>query len=154
MRITRHQMFLEMARTASKRSTCFRGNVGAIVVHDNRVISIGYNGAPAGEDHCLGNTCPMKEDGGCLKSIHAEKNALNAIPIGVFGKPLSLYCTHSPCSPCAIAILQSSISNFYYEQEYRVTLGKEELISLGVGVYRVVPSGFIVDQRTNRLVDE
>lgn len=36
----------------SRRATCARLHVGAVLAQDDRIISSGYNGAPSGVDHC------------------------------------------------------------------------------------------------------
>ena len=148
-------MFMEMARTAAKRSTCFRNNVGVVVVYENRVISIGYNGAPSGEEHCLGNECPLTAAGGCVRSVHAEANALSAIPDADFTYTLSMYCTHSPCLECAELIIRATtkIWTVCYEQEYRITAGKDKLMGNGIHVYRLTPSGYLTDQGTGQLIE-
>ncbi len=68
--------FIRIAKEVSSRSTCPRAAVGAIIVKDNRIISTGYNGAPAGEPHCTDIGCDMI-DGHCKRTIHAEANALD-----------------------------------------------------------------------------
>jgi hypothetical protein len=63
MRITRPQLWMGMAEIAAQRATCFRGSCGAILVKDNDVVSIGYNGPPSGEEHCQGNDCVLTATG-------------------------------------------------------------------------------------------
>lgn len=67
--------FLEIAKAVSARSTCPRASVGAVIVRDHRIISTGYNGAPAGELHCTDIGC-LIEDGHCQRAVHAETNAV------------------------------------------------------------------------------
>lgn len=67
--------FLNIAKEVATRSTCPRASVGAIIVRDNRILSTGYNGAPAGEEHCSDVGCLMENDH-CIRTIHAETNAV------------------------------------------------------------------------------
>jgi len=72
--------FLEIARVVASRSTCPRASVGAVIVRDHRIISTGYNGAPAGEPHCTEVECLLEEEGmpsiHCQRAVHAETNAV------------------------------------------------------------------------------
>lgn len=95
MRTTRPQMFMEIAHAVARRSTCMRLNVGAVIVQGRSIVSIGYNGAPSGAPHCLGNACPGKLV--CRETIHAEDNALRHLPPLEPDSPLlDLYVTDSP----------------------------------------------------------
>mgnify|MGYP007071653188 CR=1 FL=1 len=149
-RISRHQMFLEMAEVAAKRSTCFRANVGAILVHKNNIMSMGYNGPPAKQEHCTGNKCPLTNEGGCSRSIHAEQNAIERLTVGI--KDASLYCTHMPCIECAKLISKHSIKQVFYRNKYRCEKGIIHLLEKGVFVFRITESGFIIDERTKQIV--
>jgi len=154
-RITRHQMWIEMANTAAKRSTCYRANVGALIVSpENNVVSVGYNGPPAGEPHCTGLTCERTESGGCKRSVHAEANAVNRAPKRRFPKDSSLYCTYSPCEECTRLILtQPKLTSVYYQTPYRVNDHLKWLIRAGVFVGRVTPNGMVISEETKELVE-
>lgn len=69
------EYFLEVARIIATRSTCPRASVGAVIVKNNRIISTGYNGAPAGDAHCTEIGC-LVESNHCQRAIHAETNAV------------------------------------------------------------------------------
>lgn len=142
-------MFMEMAIAVAKRSTCYRLNVGAIVVANNRAVSVGYNGSPPGAPHCRGHECPGKHH--CHETIHAEINALAYIPRGVIAD--DMYVTDSPCSACAKAIRESGISRLFFQKPYRITDGLDLLMSNGVPCYQVSPAGYIVDWSTGELID-
>lgn len=157
-RISRAQMFMEMARAASKRSTCFRLNVGAIVTQDNNPVAVGWNGQEPGAPHCTGNTCPGINPGHC-GTIHAEVNALTkaAILLGVKEEPaaVDLYCTDSPCPFCVEFItLDTSliVERIFYEKPYRLS-DHLEVLRGSTGVYLVTPAGYIVDHFTRRVVE-
>ena len=151
MRISRHQMFMEMARVVAKRSTCPRLNVGAVVVVENRVVSIGYNGSLPGDAHCSDEGCILS-DGHCIRTIHAEVNALEHVKIA--GDQWSLYVTNSPCQSCAEKILRYPIRYLFFDHPYHPLHPVEFLMRHGVRVFRIVPSGYIVDQFTKEVVDE
>lgn len=140
-RITRPQMFMEMARAAAKRSTCFRLNVGAIIVADNRPVSVGYNGAPSGRPHCTGNECPGRFQ--CHETVHAELNAIRHVPPGIKGD-LDIYITHSPCSECCDVLTDWPINRVFFEHTYRDTSPLEKLRSY-MDVCQVTPSGYVID---------
>lgn len=145
-----------MAKLAAQRATCFRMSVGAVLILDRRPISVGYNGPPSGEDHCRGDSCPLGPTGGCTRSLHAEKNAIDGIPDELdIRAELDLYITHSPCRPCAEYIKKDGrIKDLYYTAEYRDAEPLEMLMwSLPMlGVYRMTDSGYVIDRRTNQVV--
>lgn len=163
-RISRPQMFLAMARAAAMRATCYRLNVGAVVVEDNNVIAVGYNGAPSGEPHCTGNDCQYFTAAGC-KVVHAERNALErAARLSQTPRTCELYCTHSPCGECADLIATNGgsigrplswpmVSEVYYETAYRDPSPVRRLLEAEIEVYRVLPSGLMVDERTGALCE-
>lgn len=150
MRITRPQMFMEIARTVSKRAICFRLSVGAVIVAKRSIVSIGYNGVPPGEPHCTGNDCPGKH--GCHLTTHAEINALTHLP-GSVGSSLDLYVTDSPCSDCySKIVIDGRVDRIFFEKPYRVNdhLLRDEY---GIKVYQLTPSGYLMDFRTKELVE-
>ena len=93
-----------------------RAKVGAVIVKDNRVVSIGYNGTPNGWDNCCENP-----DGSTKKEvIHAEANAIMfAAKNGMATNGCAMIVTMSPCTECAKLIAQSGITAVYYKDEYR-----------------------------------
>lgn len=167
MRYSRENMFMEMARAASKRSTCCRLNVGALVVYRNNPVAVGYNGAPPKEPHCGGNDCPGMVPGQC-PSIHSEANALRkACGLIQPGEPVDLYVTHSPCSSCALLIRQCDlhIENIFFEIPYRNTdhltmfageypspMDECHGIMRKTGVFEVAPSGYITEYFSREVV--
>lgn len=146
-RISRPQMFMEMAHTVAKRSTCMRLNVGAVIVKDRRVVSIGYNGVEPGEPHCAGNDCPGRHS--CGLTIHAEDNAIRYLPDGV-GSDLDIYVTDSPCPECYDRIAQDlRFNRIFFATPYRKT---EHLVNSlfedTLTVYRITPAGYIMNWST------
>lgn len=118
-RIPWDQYFMAQSVLISMRSTCNRLAVGATIVRDKRVISGGYNGSVSGEDHCIDVGCYI-EDGHCLRTIHAEANAI--LQCSKFGSPTegaSIYVTHFPCLQCTKHIIQAGIEKLYYLEDYK-----------------------------------
>ena len=144
-RISRPKMFMEMAETVAKRSTCFRLNVGALVVENNNVVSIGYNGAPSGEEHCTGNLCPGKLH--CTRTIHAEDNAIRRVPANC--NPTEIFVTDSPCEVCLKLIEERGIKRVFFKTLYRIN---DHLNYFRGGVYQVTPAGYVVDYITKEIM--
>lgn len=118
-RITRTDMLFSMARTVSHRSTCDRLHVGAVLSRDGRVISLGYNGAPAGVAHCE-HPWNKPDEGGCTLAVHAEANAIAfAAKHGVATTGAELHVTHMPCLKCSQLIINAGIVRVSYIYAYR-----------------------------------
>lgn len=134
MRISRNQMFEQILRVVAKRSTCVKPNA-ALITKDGRIISVGYNGAPKGQPHCIEIGCLEDEHGGCIRTIHAEQNAIAfAARYGINTDGASLYSTSSPCYSCAKLIINSGIKEVVYLDEYRdltgiILLRKSDIIT-------------------------
>lgn len=109
--------FLDLATEVAERSTCPRLHVGAVITTpDHRIISTGYNGAPAGAAQCDQRGCLMKHDH-CIRTIHAEVNAF-LDPHRLEVKDGILYVTHTPCFHCSKVIVNSGISTVHIKDEY------------------------------------
>lgn len=141
MRISREQMFMDIAETVAKRSVCIRNNVGAIITTPtNNIVSIGYNGPAPGKPHCTNQTCLGR---GCSIAIHAEVNALSRLDKSLLH--CTLYTTLSPCINCARKIaISCQIDCVYYRYEYRDLSGLDLLVSSGIEVYKILPSGEVL----------
>lgn len=125
-----------MADTVGTWSSCFKDDrhVGAVIVKNNRVLTTGYNGAPAGIKSC-------KEKGFCLRqqlnipsgtrhelcyAVHAEQNAIiQAARLGISLEGSTLYVTHQPCVICARMIINSGISRIVYRHGYPDDFAKQ-----------------------------
>lgn len=117
-RIPWNQYFMLQAVLLSLRSTCERLSVGAILVRDKRVIAGGYNGAVSGDDHCIDVGCYVV-DGHCLRTIHAEMNAvLQCSKFGIPTDGAEIYVTDFPCLQCTRSLLQAGIKKIYYMRNY------------------------------------
>lgn len=124
--------YMDVAERFAQLSHAQRAKVGAIIVKDDRIISIGYNGMPSGWE----NVC--EEDGKTKPQVlHAETNAIAKLAqSSESGKDATLFCTHLPCMDCAKLIYQSGITQVYYREEYKAARGsgKEFLTESGVTV--------------------
>jgi Deoxycytidylate deaminase len=120
--------YMDTAKRFAELSHCERLKVGAIIVKDDRIISIGYNGMPSGWDNCCecdGHTKP--------EVLHAEANAITKLAKSTeSGDGASLFCTHSPCIDCAKLIVQSGITHVYFSEKYRSNDGLIFLTKSGV----------------------
>ena len=128
---------MKTAEVFAELSHARRLHVGAIIVKDDRIISIGYNGMPAGWD----NNCEYTVDGE-LKTrpevLHAETNAIAKLArSSESGLNADLFVTHSPCLDCAKIIYQSGIRRVYYGTSYRDNSGINFLKSSGVEVEQI-----------------
>jgi len=136
-RITRHQMFQQITETVAERSTCERAKVGAIAVKDNRVIAMGYGGAPAGVRHCTEVGCALDPEGGCVRTVHAEQNVIAfAAKQGISLEGADLYVTLAPCFSCAKLLINAGIKTIYYREPYRDGRGLELLEECGLYIKR------------------
>ena len=118
-RISREQMFMDIAKTVSKRSTCTRKQVGCVLVLENRVIAIGYNGVLPGRPEEEG-----LDEEGVSHTVHAEANVIAfCAKLGIPTNNCSIYVTLQPCEKCAELIIQSGIKEVVYLEEYRCDKG-------------------------------
>jgi dCMP deaminase len=138
--------YMDVAERFAQLSSARRLHVGAIVVKDDRIISIGYNGMPASWD----NNCELEiyEENGddepeiILKTrpevLHAETNAIAKLAKSTeSGNNATMFITHSPCLDCAKLIFQSGISNVFYRDSYRSEDGVQFLTKSGVIVTQI-----------------
>jgi dCMP deaminase len=125
-------MFMLMATLVARRGTCPRAQVGALLVKDRRIVSMGYNGAPPGFKHCTDVGCDeMDGQQGCIRTIHGEANAIAfAARHGIVTAGTTMYCTYSPCKKCAELMLSAGIIRFVYNREYRA--GALDLLDKGL----------------------
>ena len=115
-RISRDELLGNIAKLVAKRSTCQRASVGAVLARDGRIISIGYNGAPAGLPHCD----HKPDDPPCTRTVHAEANAIAfAAKNGVKTDGTTMYCTYSPCIDCAKLMINAGIIRVVFWELYR-----------------------------------
>jgi dCMP deaminase len=139
------EYFMEITGVISKRSTCMKRRVGAIIVKDKRVLSTGYNGAPKGLAHCESVGCIRKEMNipsgqrhELCRGLHAEQNAIiQAAWDGVGIKYSTLYCTHQPCVICVKMMINAGITRIVFEGDYPDDLAANMLIESGLEICRL-----------------
>ena len=140
------EYFMQMAELTSKRSTCLRRQVGAVIIKDKHIIATGYNGAPRGVPHC-------SQKGGCLReqlkvpsgerhelcrALHAEQNAIiQAATLGQSIEGGSIFVTHHPCSICSKMIVNAEISRIVIREGYPDKLAVEILDEAGLEVEKL-----------------
>ena len=148
--------YMKVAETFAALSSARRLHVGAIVVKEDRIVSIGYNGMPSGWDNncedtvfvlheevmgtdmnSLGYTQTDNGNWVKLKSkpevLHAETNAIAKLAKSTeSGMGATMFITHAPCLDCAKLIYQSGINHVLYRNSYRNDDGINFLAKAGV----------------------
>ena len=135
--------FMEMASLVASWASCFQPNrkIGCVIVRNKRVMTTGYNGAPAGVRTCI-------ERGECMRrrleipsgtrhelcyAIHAEQNAIiQAARLGIEIEGATLYCTHQPCVICAKMIVNAGLVRVVYGEGYPDDFSRQILQEGGV----------------------
>ncbi|MBW6461649.1 MAG: cytidine/deoxycytidylate deaminase family protein [DPANN group archaeon] len=141
-RVPLEKYFMKIAHVVAERSTCFRNNVGAVIVKNKHIVSTGYNGAPRGLDHCLDIGCYRKENNvpsgqkhELCRAVHAEQNAIIQASLnGASTEDGVLFCTHSPCIICAKMIINAKIKKVYYANEYADQSAMDYFKEVGIEV--------------------
>ena len=141
-RISFEELFVETTKLVAKRSSCVKAQQAALLIKDNRIISLGYNGPPAGTLNCLEDggeeVCGKDSTGSCRLGIHAEQNAIGyAARNGINTEGCIIYCTQTPCISCAKLVVASGIKEFYYIDEYRLDDGKRFLSACKVKLCKI-----------------
>jgi dCMP deaminase len=136
--------FMEIAQVVSRRSTCLRRQIGAVIVKGKQIVSTGYNGAPAGHPHCVDVGCvreniPSGQRSELCRAAHAEQNAINfAARYGIPIEGATIYTTTYPCSWCAKSIVNAGIKRVVFFNDYPDPLAKDILSIVSV-VHHIQP---------------
>lgn len=133
---------MKTAETFAELSHARRLHVGAIIVKDDRIISIGYNGMPAGWDNNCEEVVLHSDDTTSLKTkpevLHAETNAIAKLAKSTeSGLNATMFITHAPCLDCAKLIYQSGINTVFYRDAYRSEDGIQFLKQSNVKVEQI-----------------
>ncbi len=139
------EYFLEIAKIVSKRSTCLRRKVGALIVKDRRILATGYNGTPSGIKHCAQVGClreklniPSGERHELCRGLHAEQNVLlQAALYGISLGESTLYVTNQPCIICAKMIINAGIKEVVTAGNYPDKMAREFLDEAGIKIRKV-----------------
>lgn len=123
-RPTWDQYFMELTEIVATRSTCLQEQMGTVLVREKRVLTTGYNGAPAGMKHCEEVGClreglPPDQEAELCRGLHAIQNAI--IQGAVSGVPIKgsvLYTTHAPCITCTKMLINSFVTNIISLRDY------------------------------------
>jgi dCMP deaminase len=137
--------FMDMAVLASRRSSCLRRAVGAVLVKDRRLLATGYNGVPSGVTHCEVTGClreklnvPSGERHELCRGLHAEQNAIiQAAFHGVSIRDAVLYCTNLPCIICAKMLINAGVRRVVYLEGYADALTEEMFREVGMELVRM-----------------
>ena len=118
-----NDIYMDLASNLAQRSHCVKMKVGAVLTKDTRIVSLGYNGPPAGTHNCdeewPQEGCPRESKGGCSLALHAEQNAIiYAAKNNVALEGCTLYITLSPCLACARIIFACGIKHVIYLNSY------------------------------------
>jgi len=143
------QYFMEIAHLVSRRSTCTRRRVGAVLVKDKRMLATGYNGAPSGLAHCAAIGClrekmqvPSGQRHELCRGLHAEQNAIiQAAAHGISIQGAMLFCTTLPCSICLKMLINAGITDIVYEDGYADDLTQELLVEASINIKKFQPQG-------------
>ena len=135
--------FMQMAEVVATWSSCAREDraIGAVIVKDKRILTTGYNGAPAGITSCKDKGFCMREQLGIESgtrqeicyAVHAEQNAIaQASKLGVSVEGATMYVTHQPCTICTRIIINSGIKRIIYKHSYPDDFSVQLLKDAGV----------------------
>ena len=142
------QVYINVAKEFANLSSARKLKVGAIIVKDNRILSVGYNGMPAGWDNVCEN--PVYEEGEYEPTVtyetrpevlHAESNALMKVAASTeSSQGAVMFCTHTPCIECAKLIHQAGIAEVYIGSPYVASRGTgiDFLDQCGITVHNLV----------------
>ena len=143
------EYFMGITQLVAQRSTCLRRKVGAMAVRDRRILTTGYNGAPAKLKHCLEvgclrerNNIPSGERHELCRAIHAEQNVIiQAAFHGLSIAGSTIYSTTLPCVICAKMLINSGVKRIVYLEGYADPLSLEMLEEAGVSLEKYEPRG-------------
>ena len=140
-RMSWDEYFMEIAKLASKRSTCLRRQVGAVLVRDNQILATGYNGSPKGTYHCIDTGECMRQKLGIpsgqrhelCRAAHAEMNAVaQCASHGTSCNGATVYVTATPCSLCTKILINSGIKKIVALEYYPDKMGLELTAEAGI----------------------
>ncbi|KAF0134182.1 MAG: dCMP deaminase [Candidatus Saganbacteria bacterium] len=139
------EYFIQITNDVSKRATCVKRKVGAVIVKNNRILTTGYNGAPKSFNHCTELTCvrkqmevPSGQRHELCRGLHAEQNAI--IQAAVHGVEIdggTLYCNYQPCVICVKMMINAGMKKLVYQGGYPDELAAEMLKESKIEVVKI-----------------
>lgn len=143
--------FMEMAGVIATWASCYKENrkIGCVIVKNKRIMTTGYNGAPAGVKTCVERGYCLREKLGIPSgtkheicyATHAEQNAIiQAARLGVSIDGATLYCTHQPCTICAKMIVNAGIKRIVYKEGYPDDFARKILTEAGLALEKYAES--------------
>jgi dCMP deaminase len=127
---------MKLAQNVAQASYCTRNKVGALIVNNDNVVAIGYNGTISG----FPNVCELEDGSTNPEVLHAESNTIaKCAKSSNSSNGAALYVTLSPCFECAKIIIQSGIKEVYYLEEYRILDGLNLLLKAKIHVEQIIP---------------
>ena len=141
------ERFMQMAGVIAGWASCYKQNrkIGCVIVKNKRIMTTGYNGAPAGVKTCVERGCCLREKLGIASgtkheicyATHAEQNAIiQAARLGVSIDGATLYCTHQPCTICSKMIINAGIKKIIYKEGYPDDFALELLNEAGIEIVK------------------
>lgn len=159
-----NKTFMQIAYNIANESKAIKRKVGAIIVKDNNIIAVGYNGTPSGFDNsCEEECCKGVAGAGTYKNhlitrpevLHAESNAIAKCARSVnSSEGADIYTTTCPCLECAKMIIQAGIRNVYYSEEYKSQDGLNLLVKAGIQVTQILDEGLQTILRIKEISEE
>jgi len=144
-RPTWDEYFLKMAMLVSERATCPRMHVGCVLVKDKQILSTGYNGSLPNQEHCHEVGC-MIEDNHCIRTIHAEMNALlQCAAHGTTTQGATAYVTNLPCTNCTKVLISAGIKEVVVFSDYHNTKADEFFADCNVTIKRMKMPESLID---------
>lgn len=140
--------FMQLAETVATWSSCYQENrhIGAVIVKNKRIMTTGYNGAPAGIESCRDKQSCLRREMNIPSgtrhelcyAVHAEQNAIaQAARMGVNIENSTLYCTHQPCIICTKIIVNAGIKRVVYKYGYPDEFSLRLLKEAGIELVRM-----------------
>ena len=159
-----NKTFMQIAYNIANESKAIKRKVGAIIVKDNNIIAVGYNGTPSGFDNsCEEKCCKGVAGAGTYRNqlitlpevLHAESNAIAKCARSVnSSEGADIYTTTCPCLECAKMIIQAGIKNVYYSEEYKSQDGLNLLVKAGIQVTQILDEGLQTILRIKEISEE
>ena len=139
--------FMQMASVIAGWASCYKANrkIGCVIVKNKRIMTTGYNGAPAGVKTCVERGECLREKLGIASgtkheicyATHAEQNAIiQAAKLGVSIDGATLYCTHQPCTICSKMIINAGIKKIIYKEGYPDDFALELINEAGIEIVK------------------